>query len=140
MSSDLHKLFGKLSERQRACSMKCEKSKGCDSSCCSLATMGGEPNVTGDEIELINAHLKTLGDFMFYEAGHNACKFLDTDGKCKIYPVRPIDCRVHFCGSEAMESQTNKGIDNLLGDYHERHESSFYNAMLIDSCKFHLEQ
>lgn len=137
--SELQNLFTEISKRQNACAMQCEKRNGCDSSCCSLATMGGEPSVTVDELRLINDHLKTLDDFTFYEAGESACKFLDADGRCKIYPVRPIDCRIHFCGSEGMESQSNKNLDNLLGDYHERHETAFYNAMLIDACTFHLE-
>lgn len=140
MSTDLKILFKDISELQDSCSMQCEKTSACDSTCCSMSTMGGEPSVTEDEAKLINAYLKSIGSFAFYESGRDSCKFLGANGRCKIYTVRPIDCRIHFCASNRMESQDNDAVDGLVSDYHERHEASFYNASLIDSCKFHLEE
>lgn len=139
MSTELQKLFKAISEGQESCSMKCEKRGGCDATCCSFATMGGEPTVTQPEKDLIDSYLESLGGFTFHEAGSTACKFLGPDGKCKIYPVRPIDCRLHFCASEAMESQTNVEVEGLVNDYHERHRLSYYHGKLIDSCAFRFE-
>lgn len=119
--------------------MGCKKQNGCDSACCSFATMGGEPSVTEPEINLINDYLEALGQFTFYESGRACCKFLGSDGKCKIYSVRPIDCRLHFCASDAMESQDNLEVEDLVSNYHDRHQLSYYHGKLIDSCSFYFE-
>lgn len=119
--------------------MGCEKRNGCDASCCSIGTMGGEPSVTAQETDLINGYLEGLGSFNFYQAGRDSCKFLDAYGRCRIYPVRPIDCRLHFCASESMESQSDEAVESLVSNYHQRHQDSYFDSQLIDTCKFRYE-
>lgn len=139
MSTELQRLFTAISEGQEACAMQCGKRNGCDATCCSFATMGGQPIVTEPERNLINSYLESLGGFTFHEAGKTACKFLGPDGNCKIHPVRPIDCRLHFCASDAMESQTNVEVEARVSDYHERNPLSYYHGKLLDSCTFRFE-
>lgn len=132
----LEKLWTRLAYMTARAGMKCERSATCNAQCCRPSFTGGEPGVTAPEIALINSFLADHKGFQFYEAGIEACKFLDKNGKCRIYAVRPIDCRVHFCKGETMESQSNGRISNLVADYHGRNEALFMATELIDSFKF----
>lgn len=98
--------------------------------------MGGEPGVTRPEIERINSFLAQNKGFRLYEAGSDCCKFLGNDGRCRIYAVRPIDCRVYFCRDDTLESQPNREASDLVDDYHSRHEAAFLDTELIDSFRF----
>ncbi len=135
----LMQLFQGIASLQSNCGMRCLREGGCSGACCYVSKMGGEPNLTASEVDLINSHLKTLNNFTFYDSGTDACKFLGADNKCKIYAVRPIDCRTHFCDGEVMTSQAHDGVDDLVHAYHQRHEASFYNSELMYACRFHLE-
>jgi Fe-S-cluster containining protein len=95
--------------------------------------MGGEPGVTRPEIESISSFLAKHRGFRFYEAGGDSCKFLNKSGQCRIYAVRPIDCRVHFCKDDSLESKSNREVSNLVGDYHSLHKAAFMETELIDS-------
>lgn len=129
----LQELYIEIQSTQEDCSTACLKSGGCDASCCQPDKIGGEPSVTRGEIELIDKYLMAQPNFIFHEAGESACKFLNAAGKCKIYPVRPIDCRVHFCSNEAMTSEGNPRINNLVYAYHESHAEDFSHSTLV-SC------
>lgn len=137
---ELKQLFSSIARAQTSCAMTCKKSSGCDASCCYISKMGGEPNLTSIEVALINDHLTNQpDDFQFYESGTDSCKFLGTDGKCKIYSARPIDCRTHFCSSETMESQNQEQVADLVNDFYLRHEEAYYHSELMYSCWFELE-
>ncbi|MDA0748445.1 MAG: YkgJ family cysteine cluster protein [bacterium] len=136
----LEVLWSSLADIESRSEMKCERSDGCNGKCCRPSAIGGEPGVTPPEIERINTFLAEYSGFQFYEAGRDHCKFLGEDGQCRIYAVRPIDCRVHFCKNDSMESQSNREVSNLEGDYHSQHEAAFMETELIDSFKFSGEQ
>lgn len=129
-------LWEKLADLTAESGMKCGRSDKCNSDCCRPSVSGGEPGVTLPEIKLINSFLAKQRGFRFYEAGSASCKFLGKDGKCRIYAVRPIDCRVHFCKDDSLASQSNREAANLVADYHSRHESAFMETELIDSFRF----
>lgn len=132
----LQDLYSEIQSAQEECSIACLKSGGCDASCCRPDIIGGEPSVTRDEIALIDQYLKKHPGFIFREAGDSACKFLDAQGRCKIYPVRPIDCRVHFCSNESMTSEGNPRIDSLVFVYHDSHAVDFEHSTLLGSHAF----
>jgi Fe-S-cluster containining protein len=132
-------LWSRLAEITAKSGMKCGRSDKCNAECCRPSVIGGEPGVTQPEIEWINRFLAEHRGFRFYEAGGEFCKFLGKDGKCRIYAVRPIDCRVHFCKDDSLASQSNREVADLVGDYHSRHEAEFLATELIDSIKFGAE-
>ena len=136
----LELLWSKLADIDAKSGMHCGRPGKCNAECCRPSLMGGEPGVTRPEIALINSFLAKQRVFRFYEAGEDACKFLGKDGLCRIYPVRPIDCRAHFCKEGSLESQSNREISSLVGEYHSRHEAAFMATELIDSCRFLGEQ
>lgn len=129
-------LWTRLASIEAKSGLKCGRSDKCNSDCCRPSVSGGEPGVTRPEIELINRFLAKQRGFRFYEAGENSCKFLGKNGKCRIYAVRPIDCRVHFCMDDSLASQSNRSTSSLVEDYHARHEVEFMETELIDSFKF----
>lgn len=132
----LENLWDRLADVTDISGLKCGRGAECQAECCRPSFTGGEPGVTPPEIALINSFLATQEGFRFYEAGEEACKFLDKKGKCRIYAVRPIDCRVHFCKEDSMESQSNDELFNLVADYHSQHKELFMATELIDSCRF----
>jgi len=132
----LEDLWGSLADIEAKSGMKCGRSGGCNADCCRPSLMGGEPGVTRPEIELVNSFLAKHQGFRFYEAGRDSCKFLGKNGRCRIYAVRPIDCRVHFCKDDSLASQSNRDVSNLVGEYHSRHEALFMETELIDSFRF----
>lgn len=132
----LEVLWGRLADIEARSGMECGRSGRCNAECCRPSINGGEPGVTRPEIEWINSFLERHRGFRFYEAGRDSCKFLDKNGRCRIYPVRPIDCRVHFCKDDSLESQSNREVSNLVGDYHFLHEAAFLETELIDSVRF----
>jgi Fe-S-cluster containining protein len=132
----LELLWDSLADIEAKSGMTCGRSEGCNADCCRPAVIGGEPGVTLPEIELINSFLARHRGFRFYEAGRDSCKFLDRNGQCRIYAVRPIDCRVHFCQDDSLASRSNRDVSNLVGEYHSRHEAAFLQTELIDSFRF----
>lgn len=132
----LQNLWDRLEDIAARSGIKCGRSDQCNAECCRPCVSGGEPGVTHAEIALINLFLAKQREFRFYEAGSASCKFLGKDGKCRIYPVRPIDCRVHFCKKDSLASQPNREAADLVADYHSRHESAFMTTELIDSVRF----
>ncbi|OEU72920.1 MAG: hypothetical protein BA874_07020 [Desulfuromonadales bacterium C00003068] len=136
----LEDLWTRLADITAKSGMKCGRTDKCKAECCRPAGIGGEPGVTPPEGELINSFLAKRKGFKFYEAGTASCKFLGKDGKCRIYAVRPTDCRVHFCKNDLLESETNCDISNLVDDYHAQHEAEFMATELIDSFRFSGEQ
>lgn len=132
----LENLWTSLADMTARSGMTCGRSADCHAECCHPAFTGGEPGVTPPEIALINSFLAKHKGFRFYEAGASACKFLGKNGKCRIYAVRPIDCRVHFCKENSMASQSNCRLTNLVQDYHAQNESLFLATELIDSYRF----
>ena len=85
---------------------------------------------------MINDYINKSIPFQIYQAGTQCCKFLTTDGKCSIYSVRPIDCRVHFCSGADMASIDNTETDELVNTYHMEHEQEFLDSKLIDDISF----
>jgi len=136
----LESLWTSLAEIEAKSGMKCGRPGKCNADCCHPSIMGGVPGVTPPEIALINTFLAEQKGFRFYEAGLDGCKFLGKDGLCRIYPVRPIDCRVHFCKENTLESQPNPEIVTLVAEYHARNEAAFMETELIDACRFLGEQ
>ncbi len=132
----LEVLWDRLADIETRTGMECGRSDGCNAACCRPPVIGGEPGVTRPEIDLICSFLAKHSGFRFYEAGRYSCKFLDKNGKCRIYAVRPIDCRVHFCKDNSLKSQSNREISKLVGEYHSRHEAAFLETELIDSVRF----
>ncbi len=132
----LEVLWKKLADITARAGMKCGRLDTCNSNCCRPVISCSEPGVTHPEMELINNFLAKQREFRFYESGNNSCKFLGKNDKCRIYTVRPIDCRVHFCKDDSFASQSNHSASNLVADYHARHEIEFMSTELIDSCKF----
>ena len=132
----LEALWDSLADIQTRSGMTCGRADGCNGECCRPAAMGGEPGVTRPEIERINSFLAEHKGFRFYEAGRDCCKFLGKDGRCRIYAVRPIDCRVYFCKDDTLESQSNREASDRVDDYHSRHEAAFLDTELIDSFRF----
>jgi Fe-S-cluster containining protein len=132
----LENIWDRLADIAASTGMKCGRSAACHAECCRPAFTGGEPGVTLPEIALINSFLAKQTGFQFYEAGADACKFLGKNGKCRIYAVRPIDCRTHFCKDDSMESQPSCKASNLIADYHARNEALFMATELIDSYRF----
>jgi len=133
-------LWKKLADITAKSGMKCGRTDKCNAECCQPAGKGGVPGVTPPEGKLINSFLAKQKGFKFYEAGNDSCKFLGKDGKCRIYAVRPTDCRVHFCKNDLLESDSNCEISNLVDDYHAQHEAAFMATELIDSFRFLGEQ
>ncbi|HIJ90621.1 MAG: YkgJ family cysteine cluster protein [Desulfobulbaceae bacterium] len=129
-------LWARLADIEAKSGMKCGRPGKCNADCCHPSIMGGVPGVTPPEAELINSFLATQQGFRFSEAGEDGCKFLGKDGLCRIYSVRPIDCRVHFCKENSLESQPNPEIVHLVAEYHSRHEAAFMETELIDSFRF----
>ena len=136
----LELLWSKLADIEAKSGMQCGRTGKCNADCCRPSIMGGEPGVTPPEIALINSFLTKQRGFRFYEAGRDGCKFLGKNGLCRIYPVRPIDCRVHFCKDDSLQSQANPEVANLVAEYHSRHEAAFMATELIDSFRFLGEQ
>jgi Fe-S-cluster containining protein len=132
----LEVLWDRLADITTKTGMKCGRSDKCNSDCCRPSNSVGEPGVTRPEIKLINRFLAKQRGFRFYEAGSDCCKFLGKDGKCLIYTVRPIDCRVHFCKDDSLASQSNRSASILVEDYHARYEVEFMATELIDSFTF----
>ncbi len=132
----LEVLWGRLADIEAKSGMKCGRPGKCNAECCRPSVIGGEPGVTPPEIEMVNRFLAKNRGFQFYEAGRDFCKFLGKNGQCRIYAIRPIDCRVHFCKDDSLESQSNSDVSNLVGDYHSRHEAAFMETELIDSFRF----
>lgn len=132
----LEALWERLADITAKTGMKCGRSDKCNSDCCRPPISGGEPGVTRLEIKLINRFLAKQRGFRFYKAGSDSCKFLGKNGKCLIYAVRPIDCRVHFCKDDSLTSQSNRSASTLVEDYHARYEVEFMATKLIDSFKF----
>lgn len=135
----LDELFEGLARLQAQGAMACDRAGGCDASCCWPALAGGEPSVTASELRAIDRHLATRGAFPFYAAGAGACKFLGADGRCGIYEVRPIDCRVHFCAKGSLASRDDPGIAALVAAYHARREGEFMASERLDAVRFHGE-
>ena len=129
-------LWGRLADIEAKSGMKCGRPDECNAECCNPSVIGGEPGVTLPEIELINRFLAEHRGFRFYEAGRDCCKFLGKNGQCRIYAVRPIDCRAYFCKDDSLESQPNREVSNLVEDYHSRHDAMFLETELIDSFRF----
>lgn len=129
-------LWSKLAAMEAKSGMKCGRSAKCNSDCCRPSISGSEPGVTPPEIKLIDSFLAKHRGFRFYEAGDNACKFLGKNGRCRIYAVRPIDCRVHFCIDDSLASQPNRKVSTLVDNYHSRHNVEFMETELIDSFRF----
>jgi Fe-S-cluster containining protein len=129
-------LFAELQAVQKRCGVTCQKGDGCDGQCCRLDLGNGEPSITATESELINQKLRTLDSFTFHEAGNLACKFLSRQGKCKIYEVRPIDCRAHFCADEDMRSAKAADVDALLDKYYAENDHEYLNSVLLSSHLF----
>jgi Fe-S-cluster containining protein len=136
----LEALWGTLAEITARAGLKCGRSGKCNAECCRPSGSGGRPGVTPPEIAAINSFLAMHGGFRFHEAGRDACKFLGQTGQCRIYAVRPIDCRVHFCKDDPLESQSNSEVTTLVDDYHARHEAAFMETELMDSVMFSGEQ
>ncbi len=136
----LEALWEKLADITAQAGMKCGRLDKCNSNCCRPSISGSEPGVTHPEIELINSFLAKQREFRFYEAGSNSCKFLGKNDKCRIYAVRPTDCRVHFCKDDSFASQSNRSASSLVEDYHAQHEVEFMATELIDSFKFRGER
>jgi Fe-S-cluster containining protein len=132
----LPRLFALLQAVQKHFGLTCQKKTGCDAQCCRLDLMNGEPSITAAEIERIDQKLRAVGSFAFYEAGNLACKFLSRQGKCKIYEVRPIDCRAHFCADEDMRSAKAADVDELLDQYYAENEHEYLNSVLLSSHLF----
>ncbi len=132
----LEALWSKLADIEARSGIGCARADACNGECCRPAAMGGEPGVTRAEVERINSLLADLEGFRFYEAGRDCCKFLGKNGRCRIYAVRPIDCRVYFCKDDTLESQRNGEASDLVDDYHSRHEAAFLDTELIDSSRF----
>jgi len=131
--TDLH---ARMQQLQAQGGSSCHKRGGCDARCCRFDLMNGEPSVTAPEIALIDAYLAAHEGMTFSETGNLACKFLGKDGLCKIYQVRPIDCRIHFCADQAMSSGDSELTDQLVFDYHNEHAEAAENATLISSHVF----
>jgi len=132
-------LFERLADLQVTSGMDCERAGGCDASCCWPSLAGGEPSVTAAEIGAINRHLAARGAFAFHAAGAGACKFLGADGRCGIYAVRPIDCRVHFCAGGSLASREDPAAAALVDAYHARREAGFMASERLDAVRFHGE-
>lgn len=135
----LGELFERLAELQAMSGMACDRIGGCDASCCWPVLEGGEPSVTASEIRAINRHLAARGPFPFHGAGAGACKFLGADGRCGIYEVRPIDCRVHFCAGGSLASREDPAVAALVAAYHARREGEFMASERLDAVRFHGE-
>ncbi|HEV7859050.1 MAG TPA: YkgJ family cysteine cluster protein [Pyrinomonadaceae bacterium] len=62
----------------------------CRGQCCQM------PWLAGDEDQLANlfpGSIKYIGETPFV-LDHNECAFLGPEGKCRIYEMRPLDCRL----------------------------------------------
>ncbi len=132
----LETLWARIAEIDAGSGLKCGRSEGCDGACCRPSAIGGEPGVTRPEIERINSYLAGREGFQFYEAGRDCCKFLGVNGRCRIYPVRPIDCRVHFCRDDSFASQPNCDVSDLVHHFRARDEAEYMATELIDSVEF----
>lgn len=135
----LDELFERLAGLQAARGLACDRAGGCDASCCWPSLPGGEPSVTASEVGAINRHLAARGPYPFHAAGAGACKFLGADGRCGIYAVRPIDCRVHFCAGGSLGSREDPGITALVAAYHGRREAEFMASERLDAVTFYGE-
>ena len=136
----LEALWARLADLEARSGIRCGRSEKCNADCCRPSVIGGLPGVTPPEIALINRFLATCRGFRFHEAGKDACKFLGANGLCRIYAVRPIDCRAHFCTADSVASQPNREVAALVEEYHSRHAAAFMETELIDSCRFFGEE
>lgn len=62
----------------------------CRGQCCHM------PWLAKDELHLADKFpdsINLIGDTAFF-LDHDRCTFLDTQGRCKIYDIRPLDCRL----------------------------------------------
>ncbi len=132
-------LYSKLHEIHDGIGMKCKRPGGCDGECCRPSEGAGQPSVTQPEIALINDYLASHEPFLFSACEPASCKFLDLSGKCSIYPVRPIDCRVHFCADAAMGSADNEEVASLVCEYHSQRPLQFRASALLSDVSFYGE-
>jgi Fe-S-cluster containining protein len=62
----------------------------CRGQCCHMPWLSQEETQLADQFP---AAVKFIGDTPFF-LDHDRCVFLDREGKCSIYDLRPLDCRL----------------------------------------------
>jgi Fe-S-cluster containining protein len=104
--------------------------KGC-SFCCNIHVM-----CSLDEAQLIKNYAEskgiqidkqrlkkqsklTVGDYIL--SPHKRCVFLDNDGSCKVYDVRPLACRMHNAVTPVELCDTDKSMGAETASYAEPH-------------------
>lgn len=91
-------IWQELEKRQITRGDVCNKVGGCDGYCCRFAESGLQPTVSKLEWDMITSFFSN-SDKQIPPARGDICPFLNLETqKCTIYEVRPIECRVYFCG------------------------------------------
>ena len=98
------------------------KCRACGECCRTIVFYVGEnPVSTNEQFELLKKWDKKYYNFIPNGIAHDGalyfkCKFLKDDGKCKVYPIRSISCRMYPKYSASFFTRGN-GIKECCGYY-----------------------
>lgn len=65
--------------------------------CCQFGLTGREPYLTEAEWLVLEAEVKRQGRRLPAARPDRVCPFLTGEGRCSVYPARPLGCRTFFC-------------------------------------------
>lgn len=82
----------------------------CSTECCRFGLTGREPWLTRAEFELVEAWIKAQGRRLPKppDATDGRCALLTAEGRCSVYPARPLGCRTYFC-AKARHADGRRG-------------------------------
>lgn len=88
----------------------------CDSSteCCRFAVTGREPYLTEAEWQVVAGELARQGRRVPAPRDDRVCAFLGEDGRCMIYPARPLGCRTFYCQRASGPRVPRRAFADLL--------------------------
>lgn len=113
----------------------CKNTGGCDASCCNFDLSEMCPTVMRVEVDIIKQYLR---DHLIKLPVNNIhkCRFLDAEGKCLIYEVRPTQCRLHFCKNNNYESINSLNIEKKVYEYSANHIEEWSSSDYLRTIDF----
>lgn len=134
----IHKLWKKIADYQKDKNFLCGKSGGCNSSCCKFTISNIQPTISPLEKLLIENYCKD-NNLYFQSHSISKCQFLNDDGLCQIYPVRPIDCRFHYCRDDDYNPIEDAYIIDLIEEYFNDNPVEFTNSDYLRTIRFNFD-
>lgn len=92
--------------------------------CCRFAVTGREPYLTHAEWQLLVVETKRQGRKLpaVPDDDDGRCAFLNEQGRCRVYAVRPLGCRTFFCerasGPHPLDKAALQTVARDLSDVH----------------------